>query len=136
MQEDTEADRIARKKKIKELEESLFGRENDWISRKTDLPRLQNVDEFSAKFHTAEAKKPSTALPRLKTGGKTRKARTFLQTITKKTNKDEFDGIPLINDESGNEEALEEVDHKDRKVKKSKQGWKSSHYFTFICHRG
>ena len=77
------------------------------------------------------------ALPRLKTGGKTKKARTFLQTITKKANKDDFDGIPLINDDSENEEILEEtVDHKVPKVKKSKQGWKSSHYFTFICHRG
>ena len=129
MDEDTEADRVARKKKIKELEASLFGRDNEWMSRKTDLPRLQNVDEFSATFNTAEARKPSMTLPRLKTGGKSKKklARTFLQTITKKSkaNGDGFDGIPLINDESESEDitdiAAAEVVHKSKE--KKKQGW-------------
>ena len=82
MEEDTE--RAERKKKIKELEATLFGRDHEWLTRKTDLPRLQNVDEFSATFNTAEAKKPSMTLPRLKPKTK-KKAKAFLQTITKKS---------------------------------------------------
>ena len=99
MEEDTEAAKEARKKKIKELEASLFGNsKNNADIGKTDLPTLQNVDEFSAKFNMAEmTKKPLTALPRLKPKSKT----NFLQKITqKKTRKtDGFDGIPLISDD-------------------------------------
>ena len=88
MEEDTEAAKEARKKKIKELEASLFGSKNnaeDWIE-KTDLPTLQNVDEFSAKFNMAETKKPLTALPRLKPKSK----KNFLQKITKKKTRKTF----------------------------------------------
>ena len=99
MEEDTEAAKEARKKKIKELEASLFGNsKNNADIGKTDLPTLQNVDEFSAKFNMAEmTKKPLTALPRLKPKSK----KNFLQKITqKKTRKtDGFDGIPLISDD-------------------------------------
>ena len=104
MEEDTEAAKEARKKKIKELEASLFGSKNnaeDWIE-KTDLPTLQNVDEFSAKFNMAETKKPLTALPRLKPKSK----KNFLQKITKKKARktDGFDGIPLISDDEEDSE--------------------------------
>ena len=96
MDQDTQVAKEARKKKIKELEASLFGKSTeDWIN-KTDLPTLQNVDEFSAKFNMAETKKPLTSLPKLKPKSK----KNFLQKITqKKVIKDGFDGIPLISDD-------------------------------------
>lgn len=107
-----EAAREERKKKIRELEATLFGADNDWISHKTDLPELQSVDEYASKYGFAEAKKPQTQkLPRLKTANK---PSAFLKTINRvrssSLNHQEavFDGIPLINDDDDDDDDEEE----------------------------
>ena len=43
-----------RRKKIKELEASLFGAENQWttFSTNTDLPELKNVNEYLSQAST------------------------------------------------------------------------------------
>ena len=59
---ESEAVKEARRKKIKQLEASLFnGQENDVV---TGLPELQRVNEYSTKYGHAERKK--TSLPSLK----------------------------------------------------------------------
>ena len=58
--------REARRKKIQELEASLFGGENGTNRNViTGLPELQNVNEYSQGFGQAEKRKTS-ALPTLK----------------------------------------------------------------------
>ena len=57
-----------RRKKIKELEASLFGAENQWttFSTNTDLPELKNVNEYASSLATAQ----TTTQSRLKTAQK------------------------------------------------------------------
>ena len=51
----------ARRRKIRELEASLFN--NEWTSEKTDLPQLKNVNEYSIRYGNAE---PAQNQPRPK----------------------------------------------------------------------
>ena len=50
-----------RRKKIKELEASLFGAENQWttFSTNTDLPELKNVNEYASSLATVQTTKHS-----------------------------------------------------------------------------
>ncbi len=66
-QSSSEAEKEARRQKIKQLEASLFGGTQDSVT--TGLPELQRVDEYSAQFGLAERTKPrrkESALPNLK----------------------------------------------------------------------
>ena len=50
-----------RRKKIKELEASLFGSENQWttFSTNTDLPELKNVNEYASSLAAVQTTKHS-----------------------------------------------------------------------------
>ena len=50
-----------RRKKIKELEASLFGAENQWttFSTNTDLPELKNVNEYASSLAAVQTTKHS-----------------------------------------------------------------------------
>ena len=61
-----EAAKEARRRKIRQLEASLFGQqEKDFSDVITGLPELQKVDEYSSRFGQAEQRKKS-ALPTLR----------------------------------------------------------------------
>ena len=97
-----------RRQKIKQLEASLFGAENQWttFSTNTDLPELKNVGEYASSLATVQQTKATSAKHnRLKTA-QNKKSTSLMQTITRKSNpisrrRDDngFDSIPLIDDE-------------------------------------
>ena len=98
-----------RRQKIKQLEASLFGAENQWttFSTNTDLPELKNVGEYASSLATVQQTTKATSAKhnRLKTA-QNKKSTSLMQTITRKSNpisrrRDDngFDSIPLIDDE-------------------------------------
>ena len=93
-----------RRRKIRELEASLFGASNT-DTQKVDLPELKNVDEYSTKFGRAERQKRYTSpsvddyLPKKPpTVSKISKSRH------KSTKKDDRKNLLSDNDEDDDEE--------------------------------
>ena len=65
MENSDELNKEQRRQKIKELEASLFGAENQWttFSTNTDLPELKNVNEYASSLASVQ----TTTQNRLKT---------------------------------------------------------------------
>ena len=57
-----------RRKKIKELEATLFGADNEWTTTNADLPAVKNVHEYANRFGEATRQQP-----RLKTAPRRKK---------------------------------------------------------------
>ena len=88
--EDSEETKEARRRKIKQLEASLFGGGGPTQAREmvTGLPDLQRVDEYAARYALAEQqKKKSSGLPSLKKQAK----KLFFPDPRSSSNKSHFD---------------------------------------------
>ena len=87
----SQAEKDARRRKIRELESSLFN--NEWTSEKTDLPQLKNVDEYSTRYGNAE---PAQNQPRPKSIKQVKRPTSIFKMRKKSKDAKEFDKIPLI----------------------------------------
>ena len=85
-----------RRRKIKELEATLFGADNEWTNT-TDLPKVKNVHEYANRFGEATMRS-QLPLPRLKTAPRRHKKGPSLM-LGRRKKRDEFDAIPLIRDD-------------------------------------
>ena len=114
----------ARRKKIRELESSLFN--NEWTSeRTTDLPTLKNVDEYASAYGLAQTQKQPSRPKSLKPI----KRPSSLFKMRRPKSKETFDEIPLIEDDDDEEEEDGEQDgsvsESSKKLSKSQKLLKS-----------
>ena len=114
----------ARRKKIRELESSLFN--NEWTSeRTTDLPTLKNVDEYASAYGLAQTQKQPSRPKSLKPI----KRPSSLFKMRRPKSKETFDEIPLIEDDDDDEEDDGEQDgsvsESSKKLSKSQKLLKS-----------
>ena len=94
----SQAEKDARRRKIRELEASLFN--NEWTSEKTDLPQLKNVDEYSTRYGNAE---PAQNQPRPKSIKQVKRPSSIFKMRKKSKDANNFDKIPLIEDEDADD---------------------------------
>ena len=115
----------ARRKKIRELESSLFN--NEWTSeRTTDLPTLKNVDEYASTYGLAQTQKQPSRPKSLKPI----KRPSSLFKMRRPKSKETFDEIPLIEDddddnEEGDGDQDGSVSESSKKLSKSQKLLKS-----------
>lgn len=115
-----EQEREERRKKIKALEASLFGPDNEWTSKSVDLPELKNVNEYTTRLEAVETRKATQTanLTRLKTAPKPKKSSMILQALadTRRAIKSpaatnsEFDNIGLLTDDQLDDQTFKETE--------------------------
>ena len=112
----------ARRRKIRELEASLFN--NEWTSEKTDLPQLKNVNEYSIRYGNAE---PAQNHPRPKSIKQIKRPSSIFKMRKKsKDTSNNFDKIPLIVDDDDADAIDNDNDFYDpKKVSKTQKLLKS-----------
>lgn len=103
--------REERRKKIKALEASLFGPDNEWTSKSVELPELKNVNEYTTRLETVETRKgtqTASNLTRLKTAPKKKSTmilqaladtRRNIKTSSTSAKASDFDNIALLTDD-------------------------------------
>ena len=106
-----------RRRKIKELEATLFGADNEWTNT-TDLPKVKNVHEYANRFGEATMRS-QLPLPRLKTAPRRHKKGPSLM-LGRRKKRDEFDAIPLIRDDEDQEDTTEQYEAAAEKEKSTR----------------